>query len=73
MILNSIFTIEISSFVGLFIEILKEQHGVIYKGGGIYNDFPQNVFLNGGYLYLLLRNNNPPLIGGVPAKPGEIF
>ena len=42
------FTIEISSFVGLFIAILKEQQGVIYKGGGIYNDFPQNVFLKGG-------------------------
>ena len=48
MILNSIFTIEISSFVGLFIEILKEQQGVIYKGGGIYNNFPKNVFLKGG-------------------------
>ena len=48
-ILNSSFTgtIEISSFVGLFIAILKEQQGVIYKGGGIYNNFPQNVFLKG--------------------------
>ena len=32
MMLNSIFTIVINSFVGLFIAILKEQQGVIYKG-----------------------------------------
>ena len=51
MILNFIFTIiEISSFVGLPIAILKEQQGVIYKGGGIYNNFPKNAFLKGGYL-----------------------
>ena len=57
MILNSIFTIEISSFVGLFIAILKEQQGVIYKGGGIYNNFPKNVFLKGGVFITILKKS----------------
>ena len=66
MMLNSIFTIEVNSFVGLFIAILKEQQGLsIREGvsitiflkmcfwrGGIYNDFEK---ICTPYFFIFLR------------------
>ena len=37
--------------------------GVIFKGGGIYNDFEKNPFLKGGGIYIDFEKN-PFLKGG---------